>query len=73
LFERAAALCVTKRIAVSDCISESKEMTTKVLLIVIIGGGFGGLAAAKGLKRFAVNVLLIDRSNHRVFCRVRDS
>jgi hypothetical protein len=73
LFERAAALYVTKRIAVSDCISESKEMTTKVPLIVIIGGGFGGLAAAKGLKRSAVNVLLIDRPNHRVLCRVRDS
>jgi NADH dehydrogenase len=41
--------------------------------MVIIGGGFGGLAAAKGLKRSAVNVLLIDRSNHHVFCRVRDS
>jgi NADH:ubiquinone reductase (H+-translocating) len=35
--------------------------------MVIIGGGFGGLAAAKGLKRSAVNVLLIDRSNHHVF------
>jgi NADH dehydrogenase FAD-containing subunit len=34
---------------------------------VIIGGGFGGLAAAKGLKRCPVNVLLIDRSNHHVF------
>jgi len=36
-------------------------------LVVIIGGGFGGLAAAKGLKRCPVNVLLIDRSNHHVF------
>jgi NADH dehydrogenase FAD-containing subunit len=39
-------------------------MTTKV---VIVGGGFGGLAAAKGLKRSPVDVLLIDRSNHHVF------
>jgi NADH:ubiquinone reductase (H+-translocating) len=36
-------------------------------LVVIVGGGFGGLAAAKGLKRCPVNVLLIDRSNHHVF------
>jgi NADH:ubiquinone reductase (H+-translocating) len=36
-------------------------------LVVIIGGGFGGLAAAKELKRSAANVLLIDRSNHHVF------
>jgi NADH:ubiquinone reductase (H+-translocating) len=42
-------------------------MMTKVPLVVIVGGGFGGLAAAKGLKRSPVNVLLIDRSNHHVF------
>jgi NADH dehydrogenase len=34
---------------------------------VIVGGGFGGLAAAKGLKGSDVNVLLIDRSDHHVF------
>jgi NADH dehydrogenase len=43
------------------------EMTTQAPLVVIVGGGFGGLAAAKGLKRSPVNVLLIDRSNHHVF------
>ena len=42
-------------------------MTTQAPLVVIVGGGFGGLAAAKGLKRSPVNVLLIDRSNHHVF------
>jgi NADH dehydrogenase FAD-containing subunit len=42
-------------------------MMTKAPLVVIVGGGFGGLAAAKGLKRSPVNVLLIDRSNHHVF------
>ena len=42
-------------------------MTTQAPLVVIVGGGFGGLAAAKGLKRSGVNVLLIDRSNHHVF------
>src|SRR5579863_10631877 len=42
-------------------------MTTQPPLVVIVGGGFGGLAAAKGLKRSGVNVLLIDRSNHHVF------
>jgi NADH dehydrogenase FAD-containing subunit len=34
---------------------------------VVVGGGFGGLAAAKALRRAPVNVLLIDRSNHHVF------
>ena len=42
-------------------------MATKTPLVVIVGGGFGGLAAAKGLKRAPVNVVLIDRSNHHVF------
>src|SRR5271169_2728108 len=42
-------------------------MTTKAPLVVIVGGGFGGLAAAKGLKCSPVEVLLIDRSNHHVF------
>ena len=35
--------------------------------MVIIGGGFRGLAAAKELKNSPLNVLLIDRSNHHVF------
>jgi NADH dehydrogenase len=42
-------------------------MTGKIPLVVVIGGGFGGLAAAKALRRAPVNVLLIDRSNHHVF------
>jgi NADH dehydrogenase len=42
-------------------------MTNKIPLVVIVGGGFGGLAAAKALRRAPVNVLLIDRSNHHVF------
>jgi NADH:ubiquinone reductase (H+-translocating) len=35
--------------------------------VVIIGGGFGGLNAAKTLHRAPVDVLLIDRRNHHVF------
>jgi len=42
-------------------------MATKAPLVVIVGGGFGGLATAKGLKHSPVDVLLIDRSNHHVF------
>jgi NADPH-dependent 2,4-dienoyl-CoA reductase/sulfur reductase-like enzyme len=52
-------------------------MTNKVPLVVMVGGGFGGLAAAKTLRRSPVNVLLIDRSNHHVFqpllCQVATS
>jgi NADH dehydrogenase len=35
--------------------------------VVIVGGGFGGMAAAKGLKRADVDVTLIDRHNHHLF------
>ena len=42
-------------------------MTTNPPLVVIVGGGFGGLTAARELKCSCVNVLVIDRSNHHVF------
>ncbi|MEO6445086.1 MAG: NAD(P)/FAD-dependent oxidoreductase [Gemmatimonadaceae bacterium] len=35
--------------------------------VVIIGGGFAGIAAARVLRRAAVDVVLIDRTNHHVF------
>jgi NADH dehydrogenase len=35
--------------------------------IVIIGGGFGGLSAARALANADVRVTLIDRRNHHVF------
>jgi NADH dehydrogenase len=35
--------------------------------VVIVGGGFGGLATARELRNAAVQITLIDRSNHHVF------
>jgi NADH dehydrogenase len=35
--------------------------------VVIVGGGFGGLFAAKFLRRAPVDVTLIDRTNHHTF------
>ena len=35
--------------------------------VVILGGGFGGIAAAKALRTAPVDVTVIDRSNHFVF------
>jgi NADH dehydrogenase len=35
--------------------------------VVIVGGGFGGLAAATALSRDPVDVVLVDRRNHHVF------
>src|ERR1700745_3397490 len=35
--------------------------------VVIIGGGFAGIAAARALKRCDAEVVLIDRRNHHIF------
>lgn len=35
--------------------------------VVIIGGGFGGLTAARELAREPVHITLVDRSNHHLF------
>ncbi len=35
--------------------------------VVILGGGFGGLAAAKALRKARVRVTIIDRRNHHLF------
>jgi NADH dehydrogenase len=42
-------------------------MPESVPCVVIVGGGFGGLAAAKALKKTAVRIILIDRTNHHLF------
>jgi NADH dehydrogenase len=35
--------------------------------VVIVGGGFGGLTAAKALRKTKTEVVLIDRQNHHLF------
>src|SRR5438552_15103504 len=42
-------------------------MPDSVPRVVIVGGGFGGLAAAKALRRTNAQVILIDRQNHHLF------
>src|SRR5438477_7329206 len=42
-------------------------MMNTVPRIVIVGGGFGGIAAAKALPKTDAQVTLIDRNNHHVF------
>jgi NADH dehydrogenase FAD-containing subunit len=42
-------------------------MSDRLPVVVIVGGGFGGLGAAKALKNAPVKVLLIDRTNHHLF------
>src|SRR5262252_7827889 len=42
-------------------------MTHQLPHVVIVGGGFGGLAAAKALKKAPAEIILIDRTNHHLF------
>ena len=35
--------------------------------VVIVGAGFGGLFAAKALRRAVADVTVIDRTNHHLF------
>jgi len=41
--------------------------TARESQVVIIGAGFGGLAAAQGLRRAPVRITIVDRSNHHLF------
>jgi NADH:ubiquinone reductase (H+-translocating) len=42
-------------------------MSGRIPSIVIVGGGFGGLAAAKALRNTFARIVLIDRANHHLF------
>src|SRR5947199_6985971 len=42
-------------------------MPRAVPRVVIVGGGFGGLAAAKALRKTDAQVVLVDRQNHHLF------
>ena len=35
--------------------------------VVLVGAGFGGLAAARALRRAPVRITILDRSNHHLF------
>ena len=35
--------------------------------VVVVGAGFGGIEAAKALRRAPVNVTVVDRQNHHCF------
>ena len=43
------------------------RQSSKTPHVVIVGGGFGGLAAAKALAGSPVRITLVDRRNHHLF------
>jgi NADH:ubiquinone reductase (H+-translocating) len=48
-------------------LAKSENMPESLPRVVIVGGGFGGLAAAKALRNTPARVIVIDRSNHHLF------
>src|SRR5271157_1099406 len=50
-----------------DQVESSNQPGSTKPKVVIIGGGFGGLSAAKALAGKPVDVTLIDRTNHHLF------
>jgi NADH:ubiquinone reductase (H+-translocating) len=50
-----------------ETLSRPAPAPTKRKRVVIIGGGFAGIAAARALRRCDVEVVLIDRRNHHIF------
>src|SRR6476660_885235 len=55
------------RLAKFKRIEDRKMSELKRPKVVIVGGGFGGLSAAKKLSGTPVDVTLIDRKNHHTF------
>jgi NADH dehydrogenase len=65
---------VSNKTSIHNCADTSSETESSICLpeikyprIVIIGGGFAGLALAKGLKKQKVQVVLIDKNNFHQF------
>src|SRR6516165_4244031 len=50
-----------------DKASEVEVYRNQPPRIVIIGGGFAGIAAARALRRCNAEIVLIDRRNHHIF------
>jgi len=46
---------------------EKNPQTTRIPEVVIVGGGFGGLNAARRLAKAPVHITMLDRNNYHLF------
>lgn len=51
----------------TDIPNSGTEAAPKRPHVLIVGAGFGGLAAAKGLRHADVDVTIVDQRNHHIF------
>ncbi len=47
--------------------TQGQDTTSHLPRVVIVGAGFGGLQAARALRKIPLQVTVVDRSNHHVF------
>src|SRR5256885_9199875 len=50
-----------------ETLSRPEAAPTRQKRVVIIGGGFAGIAAARAVRRSDAEIVLIDRRNHHIF------
>jgi NADH dehydrogenase len=48
-------------------VTVSSDVRSERHRVVMVGAGFGGLFAARALRRAPVDVTLVDRTNHHLF------
>src|SRR5437667_9597193 len=53
--------------ALRDHGAAAEPRTTRRPTVVIVGAGFGGLRAARALRKAPVDVVLVDRHNYHLF------
>ncbi len=58
---------LTHQILPEAQLATQKQPTITKPRVVIVGAGFGGLKAARGLRNAPVEVTVIDRNNHHLF------
>ncbi|TCK25992.1 NADH dehydrogenase [Pseudonocardia endophytica] len=51
----------------ADDVTENDDRRQSRHRVVIVGGGFGGVQAAKALRHADVDVTVVDRTNHHLF------
>ncbi|WP_246252722.1 FAD-dependent oxidoreductase [Allomesorhizobium camelthorni] len=49
-----------------QCSAPAAGAERRRLQVIIVGAGFGGLTAARALKRATVDITLVDRRNHHL-------
>ena len=59
-------MVMDERQGAGKVVPTSASATSRRHHVVMIGAGFGGLSAAKTLGRTAVDVTVIDRTNHHL-------